>query len=198
MTRRRIGISTVVLLGASLAAIMAWTSSSSHATDSTEQTLRESMTSLARSASTLSRDRTESDELSPDMAGTLARLPDYVSGAEDQSVRVVSAPDVGDLYVAPLERGFAMLASAGFAGTVPDGLDERNPFVAGSADRAGHLMILGIAADAVVSLTIQARGVAYEPVRTGNGFWWVSPDPMSDPHDVRIVARLEDGRTVRR
>ena len=160
--------------------------------------LETAMRSLREQASSLDRSRTRDDELPPKLEEMLAGLPDQVPGAADQSMRVLSAAGVGDMYVAPSATGFAILATVGFAGTVPGGLSDANPVAGGTAVLpSGRLVLLGIASDEVSEVLVRLRGVEHRADRSGNGVWWIAPGASPDPDELAVTARFIDGRTVR-
>jgi hypothetical protein len=153
---------------------------------------------LKARAKTLDRPRGPEDVLPPKAASILSSLPGYAPGADDQSMRVVHAEGFGDLYVAPLSRGFAIVSSVGFGGAVPTGLSDANPAVGGTATLPdGRLLLLGIGSDAVARIAVTVRGTTFMAMRRGNGFWWVSSEAGVEPDDVSIAAHLRNGRSVR-
>jgi hypothetical protein len=152
---------------------------------------------LRDAATSLDRERTSNDELPAKLERLLQELSNQMPAAAEESMRVVAAP-IGDLYVAPLPTGFAILSTIGFAGTVPDGLTDANPAVGGTAVLPnGRLALLGIAADDVVKVIVGVRSNRNEIRPAENGIWWVSDEKSLDPDDLAISARLADGRTVR-
>lgn len=158
----------------------------------------EAMHALRQQASSLDRPRGPEDELPPKLKEMLSSLPDQVTGAADQSMRVVNAAGVGDVYIAPSSTGFAILATVGFAGTVPGGLSDANPVVGGTAVLPnGRLVLLGMASDEVSEVLVRLRCVEHRASRIGNGIWWVAPVASPDPDELVVTARFMDGRTVR-
>lgn len=194
-----LGIAVAAAVGFALAYSRGtFATSSDTAAPATGTVLKTAMRALRQQASSLDRPRGPEDELPPKLEEMLSGLPDQVPGAADQSMRVLSAAGVGDVYVAPSSAGFAILATVGFAGTVPGGLTEANPVVGGTAVLPdGRLVLLGIASDEVRDVLVRLGGVEHRAGRIGNGIWWVAPGASPDPDDLAVTARFTDGRTKR-
>ena len=157
-----------------------------------------SLQELQSAAHSLDRSRGSEDILPPKLVEMLAALPDQAPDAAIQSMHVLSAEGVGDLYVAPSLTGFAILSTIGFAGTVPGGLSESNPAVGGTAVLPdGRLALMGIVSDAVSVIQINVKGETHQADREANGVWWVSRSSSLDPDDLTVTAVLKSGRVVR-
>ena len=192
-----VGVAVAVIAGFTLAASP---STSARGDLEREPAVRAtpSLDALKARAKSLDRPRGPDDVLPPHVASLLASLPGHAPGAADRSLRVVHADGVGDLYVAPLSAGFAIVSSVGFGGTVPTGLTDANPAVGGTATLPdGRLILLGIGSDDVARIAVSVRGTEHTAMRRGNGFWWVSSAPGVDPDEVSVSARLKNGRTLR-
>lgn len=155
---------------------------------------------LQLTMSALGQPRTVDDVIDGEAQRTLAGLQarGVVTGPHaDRSRRVLSHPQVGELWVLPSTGGFTVLSASGAVG-VKGALGASNPAV-GFVTQNGEgssTQAVGVVADMVDQIDVLAAGHRYRASILGNAYLWIAPDVSVRVTDVKLFARLHDGTVV--